>query len=298
MSMQFESPRMARQKIELTTTFKYNETIRRIAKFEVNEMKRATRFSENVEIPDDNKMESYLATLLWLRVCWVRDEVPAEYRAGYRRYRVPARWFTFLVNIGEAKDFGRNFKFIPAFNSEGLGEVLKPGKGSAPAAVRFLSHEELLNVTDMMEYLYSEGYPTVTGLPKEKQGSLELMAKTTIQDTIMGMDVHNPVYAFLAFVLEVDVAADSNDNVELLFRTEYSSYDVYSTGFSNYYTQVLGGIDGMPQQNQQPSQTASSGSMNDGKGPAQPAPGSPPPNLGHNGNGATNSNGNLRGNDA
>lgn len=35
---------------------------------------------------------------------------------------------------------------------------------------------------------------------------------------------------------------------------------------------------------------------NDGIGPAQPQPGQAPPNLGHNGNGAKNSNGNYRGN--
>ena len=37
-------------------------------------------------------------------------------------------------------------------------------------------------------------------------------------------------------------------------------------------------------------------SQSDGVGPAQPAAGSPPPNLGHNGNGARNSNGNIKGN--
>lgn len=43
------------------------------------------------------------------------------------------------------------------------------------------------------------------------------------------------------------------------------------------------------QRNQQPTNN-----QNDGIGPAQPAAGSPPPNLGHNGNGARNSNGNLK----
>lgn len=41
----------------------------------------------------------------------------------------------------------------------------------------------------------------------------------------------------------------------------------------------------------QPNQQAG---MSDRIGPAQPKPGSPPPNLGHNGNGTTNSNGNIR----
>lgn len=48
------------------------------------------------------------------------------------------------------------------------------------------------------------------------------------------------------------------------------------------------------QQIQQPQKSVSN--QTDGIGPAQPPAGSPPPNLGHNGNGAKNSNGNYRGN--
>lgn len=290
----FETPRKARDQIHLTSTFHWTPTLRRVAKFEVNELKRATRFQNNVEVPTDDDMERYLQTILWARINYVNDTIrETEHGRGinsvYSRVRVPVRWNTLLANIGEAVDHRKNFKFTPEYSATERddSDLNTKGKKNMP----LMSKQELLDMTDIFEFLLREGYGTVVGIPRERQGSLELMAKTKIAESIMGIDETNPVYGFLAFILDLDVASDSYDNMALIFRTEYSSYDTYSTGFTNYYTQVIEGIESM---NRQAPQNAYGG-MHDGKGPAQPKSGQEPPNLGHDGNGAVNANGNLKG---
>lgn len=289
----FETPRKARDKVELVTTFKWSPTLKRVAKFEINELKRATRFHSNVSIPTDIDMERYLVTVLWARIQWVNDELMktsygSSISSVFSRVRIPFRWSTILVNIGQVTDHNKNFKFIPDFDFNGTVSQF-PNITGKSSLDQLMTKDELIEMTDIFEYLYREGYGTNVGIPRDKQGSLELMAKTKISETIRGMDETNPVYGFLAFLLDVDVASYSYDNVDLIFRTEYSSYDTYDTGFSDYFD-TFKGIN----MNSNSGKFETTVDQNDGKGPNQPAAGKAPPNLGHNGNGAINSNGNLK----
>lgn len=227
---EFETPRTVGDLVEFKTNFKVGDFVTKIARFESDELKRITRFAQNAEIPTLEEIKSYLITLLKLRVDLVTGGNISDYRKILRTARVPARWFILLSQIGEAKDYERKFKFTPALSLD---------KDFVP-----FTAAQIEDISWKLENLLQEGYSTVPGIPTLPDGSLPFMAKTTIGDYIRGIDKDNPAYAFLAAVLEAEVAAESYDNLDLVFRMQYSTLDTYSAAFQSYFVQsaeTLGG---------------------------------------------------------
>lgn len=267
---EFETPRVVGDLVSFTTTLSCGDFVDKIARFECDEMKRITRFASNFDVPSFEDIKRYLITLLELRVSHVKGESIGSFSKVLRSLRVPSRWFVLLAQIGKAKDFSRKFEFTP--------ELTLP-EGFVPMSV-----DEINDISWTMESILQEGYSTVPGLPLDKDGSLQFMAKTKIGEFMRGMDSDNPAYAFLAALLEADVASESYDNLDLVFRIQYSTFDTYNAAFQSYFVQSANAF-GAQQNNRH----------HDGRGPAFTPEGETPSNLDHNGNGAVNSNGNLKG---
>lgn len=280
---EFEVPRAQRKKQEFDVVINYTDSISKIAKFEVQELERITRYADNVEIPLVSEFERYLLTLLYIRIKDTRNEmgmdtvnnnkvvVPAvaderSFRTVKKALRVPARWYTLLVNIGEAHDFNRNFKFLPLLGFD---------------VDTLMTKQELLEFSELLDVRVLDGYSAIKGLPKDPEGSLELMAMTLIQDAMHSMDTVSPVYGFLAYLVEMENTRIDMANRAFVFPKEYSSKDTYEANFRDYFGQVS-------QSNSAPKTRVSQDDEVVERGPSQPAPGNPPPNLGHNGNGFGN----------
>lgn len=265
--MEFETPRLAQNVIEFTTKLKVGAYVDQVARFEVGELQRVTRFHANAQLPDAQKMVQYLVSLLELRVRIANRQPLLDHGKFARQYRVPARWFVLLAQVGEAFDATRRFKFCPTLELNTKGPKSKAIVCAPPLEpVTLMTAEEMVCFSDELSYFLEEGYTTIAGIPRDPEGSLAFMAKTTIGDVIRGMDKDNPAYAFLAFILENEVAAESYDNLDLVFRINYSSYDTYSAAFKSYFVQTtndLGGVNNAKRQSgqqfQQPG-TAASGS--------------------------------------
>lgn len=288
---QFETPRRYQRKEEFKTKFSDSEMVTEVARFEVQEMKRILRHASNVTIPDVDTMERYLKTILWMRIEMSNDVKIGPYHEVSRRVRIPARWYVLMVNVGQAHDAERNFKFTPVYDMTPKPHTFKQSTKADDMLTdgdKLLTPNELKDWSEIFESYLQDGYSTVAGIPRDFEGSIHLMAKTTIQEIVRGTDITNPVYAFLASILGAEVVSDTYQDLALMFRIQYSSTDVYETQFSEYFRSVSQDIGTSDSGNY-------SSATRDGKGPAQPRPGSPAPNLGHNGNGAVNDNGNLKG---
>lgn len=237
---EFEVPRAQRKKQEFDVVINYTDSISKVAKFEVQELERITRYADNVEIPSTVEFERYLLTLLYIRIKDSRNELGSEtinsrgdvvqpledeisFRSIKKALRVPARWYTLLVNIGEAHDFNRNFKFMPVlgFDVDDL-----------------MTKQELLEFSELLDIRILDGYSAIKGLPRDPQGSLELMAMTMIEDAMHGMDTVSPVYGFLAYLVEMENIRVDIANRALVFPKEYSSRDIYEANFRDYFGQV------------------------------------------------------------
>lgn len=283
----FETPRPTKGTVTFVTKLRDSEFIRKVAVFELHELKRVTKFAGNVELPSIDDMERYLKTALYLRVEYVTKGKLNEYAAVQRTIRIPERWYTILVNVGEAKNQQLNFKFVPEFSFDNFEPMSVP---------------EIKEISELFDLYLQDGYGTLPGLPKSKDGSLHFMAKTIIGDTVRGIDVDSPVYAFLASVVNSEIINDTYKDLDLLFRVNYSDVETYELNFNDYFRQVMKetgvepstGVATQQDNNRPLQQNHTTGVPNDGIGPSQPQPGTPPPNLGHNEQGAFNDNGNLK----
>jgi len=236
--VELETPRMVENVVRFTTNLKVGDYVTDVAKFEVQEMRRVTRYQQNAPIPEIQEVEDYLVTLLHIRVLIGNKQPLGEYGKRLNSLRVPARWYVLLAQVGEAMDTTRRFKFYPELD---LTVVDEKGNTSERA---LLPIDKMLDFSDKLDVLLEDGYVTVPGVPRDSEGSLQFMSKTTIGNIIRGMDKDNPAYGFLAFILESEVAAESYDNLDLVFRINYSSYDTYSAAFKSYFvtsTDELGG---------------------------------------------------------
>ena len=251
--VEFETPRISQDVVQFTTTLKVGSYVKKVASFEFNEMRRITRFQNNVEIPSADEICDYLIALLDARVRITRRESVGEKGKFLNQMRVPSRWYVLLAQVGEVLDASRRFKFTPQLDLSQMEEdfsvpaqVVTKGKGVSVDAVvkEVISLQEMLDISEKMEFLLEEGYTTVPGVPRDIEGSLAFMSKTTISNVIRGMDKDNPAYAFLAFILENEVAAESYDNLDLVFRINYSSYDTYSAAFKSYFVQSTDNVGG------------------------------------------------------
>lgn len=264
---EFETPRVVGNLVSFTTTLSCGDFVDKIARFERDEMKRVTRFANNFDVPSFEDIKRYLITLLELRIAHVKGERIGSISKVFRSLRVPARWFVLLAQIGLARDFSRKFEFTP--------ELILPDDFTP------MSIDEIIEISWTMESILQEGYSTVPGIPTDREGSLEFMAKTKIGEFMRGMDSDNPAYAFLAALLEADVASESYDNLDLVFRIQYSTFDTYNSAFQSYFVQSANAF-GARQSNATSSRAPSS------------TPNETSPNLNGNDNGAVNSKGNLK----
>lgn len=325
----FETPRRCQNKVELITKATVSDTIRRVAKFERELMVRSVHGDMNIPLPTTEQIAKYLVTLLKFRIDTTNGEVQGKWKTLWKTVRIPSRWNVFLVNIGRAVDSSRNLTFIPRLDEDtyikhGLkqeekDEILEQAEDlySKDLAryengeidmepelyfpIILMGIEEFREMSDDLDFLTEEGYTTVKGMERSTEGKLELMAKTKIQEIIRGIDAHNPVYGFLAYILDLDIASQTYDDIGILFRVQYSSYDVYDASFKSFFREV-GTIDS---ETASKSEKDSATFLNPGddkiktkkvktgkgkeesktKSPEQLMPGLEPPNLDHKGNG-------------
>lgn len=213
----YETPRPAKGIIEFTTKFKETELVTRVANFELMEMKRSTKFSNNVELPSVEEIRDYLTTLLQLRVEYTTEQGLKEYSRFVRTVRIPARWYTIISNVGIAKNSALGFHFVPE------------------STFTKLPLEEMKRISDLMELILEDGYSTIGGMPKSTEGSLYFMAKTIIDNTVRSMEIDSPVYGFLASIVSSEIINDTYQDLDLLFRVRYSDTDTYALNFNDFF---------------------------------------------------------------
>lgn len=225
----FETARPVGGAITHKVNVELGEMFDDMAKFEVREMQRVTRYAQNVTLPTEKDMKRYMKTLVYIRVMRsteahkLKDLRQAVYSA-----RVPARLSVLMDNIGIAYDHETNIKFIPVceISSDDL-----------------MSMSEISEVSAQLAALLEDNYTTIKGISKSEDGSIMLMSKLVMSipgniETVLSYRRDNPVYAFFASLLNLQLLELTYEDLRLAYRVQYSEVDVYKFNLNEYYNSV------------------------------------------------------------
>lgn len=225
----FEQPRSVSNSILYKVQMVMDDLYVNMAKWELMELQRCTRFATNVALPEADDLARYFRTLTWIRVTQATEpKKVGDYKVAVHSARIPNRLSVILSNIGEAYDRDSNIKFVPVCE---------------------ISAEDLMSVTEMMElsdligaYL-QDGYATVVGMEKSNLGSVMLMSKLVISEPgqlkqVLSYRKDNPVYAFFAAILQMEIVDLTYQDLFRQYRVQYSSVDQYKYSFQQYYKSV------------------------------------------------------------
>lgn len=202
------------------------ELLDQMARFEVQEMKRVTRYQQNVDIPSQDTLARYIRTLIWVRVTQCNDPRGLkDYKTLTYSVRVPARLSLMLDNLGEAFDYDSNIRFVPVCEIESSD---------------LMSVDECIDISHLIESFLVEGYHSVGGIKKDKYGSVELMSKLVLSDPeamdkVLSYRKDNPVYAFFAAVFKLQVLSMTYQEAVIINRVQYSNTEMYRHKYPEYY---------------------------------------------------------------
>jgi hypothetical protein len=128
----------------------------------------------------------YLRTLLWLRVCTVLDTADKSsrcYQTLKKSLAIPVLMYQLLICIGRAYDSEFNLEFMPAYSitEEDL-----------------LSPDEMAGLSSLFRSFENSGMKVVYGVPFDREGELDFMAMSHVDDVVVSYKRSHPSYAFLA----------------------------------------------------------------------------------------------------
>lgn len=129
---------------------------------------------------------NYLKTLTYLRVSLVNSDSSkafSSYRRLCRHLTVPVMFYQCLIPIGVAYDRDYSIKFTPTYSIDSMN---------------LLSPEELIEISEIMQRLESNGFKIVEGIPSDENGELDFMALCHVEEQVCGYRHSHPVYGFLA----------------------------------------------------------------------------------------------------
>lgn len=225
----FEQPRSVTNSIVYKVQMVMDELYTNMAKWELMELQRCTRFATNVRLPEAEDLARYFRTLTWVRVTQATEPKKVkDYKVAVHSSRIPNRLSVILSNIGEAYDRDSNIKFIPTCDIQ---------------AKDVMAITELMEMSDLLGSYLEDGYATVAGMEKSNLGSVMLMSKLVISEPgqlqqVLSYRKDNPVYAFFAAILQMEIVDLTYQDLFRQYRVQYSSVDQYKYSFQQYYKSV------------------------------------------------------------
>lgn len=167
----------------------------------------------------------YLKTLLWLRVCTVLDTADKSsrcYQPLKKSLAIPVLMYQLLICIGRAYDSEFNLEFMPAYSitEEDL-----------------LSPDEMAGLSSLFRSFENSGMKVVYGVPYDREGELDFMAMSHVDDVVVSYKRSHPSYAFLAsFVRQQKL----NEVTGLMSRVIYG----YDSDYKYQLDALLSAING------------------------------------------------------
>lgn len=183
--------------LRVVVKFSKGKSIEELAKELGAEFRRMAPYAgyTDVEQLEDRELESYLSTLLWMRVCRVvnaNDRTFSEYKSLSYNVAVPVIYQQVLIGVGRAYDSDFNLEFWPAYN---------------PSQDDILSPEDMYRIDRLFRQFESAGMKICLGIPRQTEGELDFMAMSHVADIITSYRKVHPVYGFLAsFVAQQELS--------------------------------------------------------------------------------------------
>lgn len=151
------------------------------------ETKRITRDSR-VRSVESDVMLQYLTTLLEMRITRITGKSLNEHRAGHYNYVVPSIFNVALSQIGTANDVMKGINFIPV-----SGKIEYT-----------LEQQTMIEVSNLLLALESDGFKLVVGSPKTTEGNVETLAIQEVDGELLSYRSDNFVNGFWAALLKIE----------------------------------------------------------------------------------------------
>lgn len=207
---------------EITWTVSFSSSnLSYVSDWTCEELARITKYSSNVSLPEKEDVEKYFKTLCFLRVGVSRGiRLPLGHKPSYlKRIFVPARYAMILSMIGEVYYPEVAVRILPETN------ILETDIYSA---------EELQLMSSQLEKFFEDGLAGTMGISMDRYGDPHFMNKIAIisgepQTCIKSMTKDNPLYGFLAWIMNAELLEVAYQEARYLLRVNYSEPTIYKT---------------------------------------------------------------------
>lgn len=159
----------------------------------------------------------YLKTLTFIRVGLVngdRNEAFLSYTRLIRHLSVPVMFYQCLIAMGIAVDRDYAIRFNPVYSIDS-NDLLSP--------------ESMIEMSETMQRLETNGFKIVVGIPRDVEGELDFMALSHVEENVCGYKRSHPVYGFLAsFFAQQQLNEITGSMCRILYGYD-TDYELYVT---------------------------------------------------------------------
>lgn len=222
-----ETPRASFDEIKWNVSFSA-ENFAHVATWTVEELARITRYQSNVVLPTEEELSKYFATLLY---CRVAISTGVKMSGGHkpatlRRIFVPARFAVILSMVGEVVYPDVSVRIIPA---------------TSVTEEDIYTMAELAEMSQKLERFFADGFCGTIGISMDRYGDPHFMNKVAIidgkpQDCIKSMTKDNPLYGFMAWVMNAELLEVAYSEARYLLRVNYSEPHIYAAMANRTWT--------------------------------------------------------------
>lgn len=175
------------------------------------ETKRLTNDSQTRSIEPD-VMRDYLKTLLEMRLARITGKSLGEHRSGHYSYMVPTIVSTLLSQVGIAYDATKGINYMPKDSNKSFT----------------LNMVEMVNISNLLVPLESEGMKLTKGSPKATDGNVGYLSIQTVNNSLCSYRTDDYINGFWAALLNVKWVEAESDFISDL-QNNYGEISEYVT---------------------------------------------------------------------
>lgn len=225
---QFEGQNPVRKtSVNVTVELAPSELLNHLAKSYHYEIQRLNTARAGVidELSVDDVFK-YINTLIYMRVGKINHELSPSYLRLYRRVVVPVMVYQLSISIGEVQDDDYGINLFPAYTVNG-DEIL--------------SADSMLDISDRLQMLETNGLAQVQGLPNDVSGDIEFMVMQYVNDEVLSYRKSHPVYGFLSAFFTRRMSEEITQGISRIY---YGDVNTYRTQLAKVLAALDGGLHG------------------------------------------------------
>lgn len=165
----------------------------------------------------------YFNTLIYMRVGRINHELSPEFNKVYRRVVVPTMVYQLARAIGEVFDSEYGIRMFPGYTVK---------------SDEILSVDSMLDISDRLKMLQTNGLSQVDGLPNESDGDLDFMVMNYVDGDIFSYRRSHPTFGFLSAFFKRRMSQEITLGMTRIF---YGDVETYKASLMNVITALDSG---------------------------------------------------------